>query len=524
MRRFFGWVGEIFRHLFPYVMGLALLCVWFASERTTGRYYLKDFFVLIVLLGVIFFADSLEVAYSLLRYKFIEQFGGVEAKILQEMHNNENLVYEAREWLVTVLIVAITLMGEFEKIYFPFISKEIGPTLKIPLIMTIQAKTLFSLLFTTLPVLWLAQGPAKRVARDCPQKMLAAGALVWALIKRVGWITDNLGLNKPTEWVTEQLKKSDSFKPEMNLRPSDSNYFLASVQRYGYSCHDLSVHILIEADGSCKVRQRVLYYAISHPPNAFVRWLYFDQAPVPDSFECLVLEAYEGKVIQEADPEARNNEVLNELDYLSSGGSKGRLGAGGRQFKKIKANLSCLPLGDEKQPNHEQYRIDTYGSIPSTIPAFAVLADFTSSWSPGAVKTQQGTRDEFDMAIAAPCYRFSLTIETPSKTGIGFSDIASEAFCSKDLHLGERDRLERSFQLDPDHPKTIHCEIPYPFPGIRYRVSWKTILAETQRSRPATRMPVFTGAVLGATLTYLVSSFAIKAVGGRRSERRPQQP
>src|SRR5271155_3707061 len=89
-------VGTSLRTAITIVPLVVLLSVWINTERMYGIQYIQNLFLLMVLLAIVFFADALEVAYSLLRYKLLDQFSGTTAWILGEMHKNEDLVYEAR--------------------------------------------------------------------------------------------------------------------------------------------------------------------------------------------------------------------------------------------------------------------------------------------------------------------------------------------------------------------------------------------------------------------------------------------
>jgi hypothetical protein len=481
------------RGLLLFLLIVGLLGAWFESSAHDHRHYIQNTFILVGILIIIFFADALEVAYSLLRYKLLEQFGGTEARILKEMHDNEDFVYEAREWLVTFLIVLITVMADFDEIYFPYIHREIGPTIHIHGLFTIQAKTLFSILFTTLPVLWLAQGPSKTIGREYPQKMLAAGMLVWELIKRVGQLTEVLGLNAPTRWMTRQVEKLDIFKArrpdgtldtgkdELDLKPSDNAYFVASVQRYGYCLHEIAMRISIDPDGSAHVTQRVVYYAISQPCNVFVRRLALDSRCRRSTFAVKKLKAYSGPVIQESDPRGKNDKILCELNTLGDPTIEKS------NFKEIPANLSVDLESDQDSPNGVQFRIDTHGSIPTEIKAYAILVELTASWNKSAFQTMAGKSDFFFMTFECPCYRYQLSIDATSQCRVHLADVTPEAFCANDPHWGERDRLQRSLSMDEKAPTSLHCEILYPFPGIKYKLSWK-LAGETSQepTRPFT--------------------------------------
>ena len=489
-------LGRSIQYLLPRVLGLVLIVVWITSERMAGKFYVQDFILLFVLLGIIFFADALEVAYSLLRYKQVLQFGETTARLLKEIHDREDLVYEAREWLVTILIVALTLMAEFDKIYFPFVRHEIGPNLEIPLIMNLKAKTLFSLLFTTLPVLWLAQGPSKKVARACPAKMLDAGALVWLLIKAIGWIINLLGFNGPTEVVAGQIKSLGNLSADLNLKPSDEAYYVSSVQRYGYALHDLRTDLEIHKNGSCTVTQRVLYYAISRPCDVFTRRLYLASAPVP-GFDIISLSAFSGPGIKEGNFGGLENPTLKALDAILDGGYQS-LETGCPAFSGLDANPTISEIPDPNRRHGLMYRIDTKGAIPvgpnpngGDSRAFAILAEFRSAWGPKAFDLTPGKKDHFSMKFECPCYRYKLTIKLDPDCGVTLGEFTPEAFCAYEPHWGERDRLLESIPSDlPSCDAAFHCALDYPFPSTEYRITWSNqpthnyVVPHAERRRP----------------------------------------
>ncbi len=473
MMRFVESLRVIVRWIIPTVLSVLLLTIWLATERWDGKPYIQHLLILFVLLGLIFFADGLEVAYSVLRYKDTEQFGGLEARLIREMHDNENLVYEAREWLVTVIIVVITIMAEYKEIHLPLSERELPSSLHIKYLLSIQTKTLFSLLFTTLPVLWFAQGLSKRIARDCPQKFIGAGALVWSLVKKVGWITDALGLDFPTEIATKVLKKSDAFSDDLALRPSDHAYYVASFQRYGYALHELETRISVDPLGACTVNVRVLYYGIDNPSNVFGRRLTFG-APPRAAGHCVVTpaEVYIGPAMQEADPGGQaKRALLGELDFICSRGARGS-----RQqhqlFTQVPSNVSMSDVPDTQAANLMHYRIDTHGAVPAGSEAFAVLVEFTSYWEAGAFNVNSLDKDFFYMAFECPCYRYRLSIDMDPSCPGRIAEVVPEALCAKDPHWGERNRLQRALVYDPAAPLGLACELYYPFPGIQYRFDW----------------------------------------------------
>jgi hypothetical protein len=318
-----------FRPVIPAALTILLLSVWLATVMEPGEgSFFVDALALLVFLAVIFFADALEVAYSLLRHKDIEQFGDTTGSILQQMHAKEDLIYEGREWLVTAMIVFITLIGEFQHVYIPTLQIvrwhvywhrfPVPDLLWVPVIhFAVHSTTLFSIFFTTLPVLWLAQGPSKKVARRFPQRMIEFGALLWYFgIRSVGWFTRNFGLDFPTDHVSLLWEKIANLQDDSSLRPSDHHYYLASVQRYGYALHDLQLRICVGQDGGCTINQRIVYYVIARPGNVFERRLNFEDSR-QISFQKITAKAFRVDVIGETGTPGRQDQVLAALDLIA---------------------------------------------------------------------------------------------------------------------------------------------------------------------------------------------------------------
>lgn len=503
------------------ILGALLLAIWVASmmqDPHEGSLFLHIFAVL-AWLAVIFFADALEVAYSLLRHKDIDQFGETTGSILKQMHDKEDAVYEGREWLVTAMIVFITVIVEFDQIYLPFPNPLKGDwhrVIPIPLYfrwIPIRTTTIFSIFFTTFPILWLAQGPSKKIARRFPQRMVDAGSLIWLFVIRpVGWLTDFLKLNKPTELGARLWERIAGLKDDGSLRPSDLHYFLVSVQRYGYAQHDIQMRVSVAGDGSATIEQRLVYYVIDRPCNIFERRLAFSKAE-PCAFEQVTAKAYRMDVIGEIGFPEETSKILETLDLIADKTKAGLPCI--TCLEEIPAVINVVPVADEKDPsvhpasdeknpdpmryrippavtaeapapghdpvsleggnemNLMHYRIDTRGTIPSNEKAFALLVEFKSTWGAGAFDMEERGSDFFYMYIDCPCKRYSLTVDTTADCLLRPGEVDAEAICGSDPHWGERDRLQRSLSLDADSPNGIHCDLPYPFPGTKYQLGWK---------------------------------------------------
>lgn len=510
------------------------------EEDAPGIRLIAHFLLVSCLLGIIFFADGIEIAYSLLRYKDEEQFGELTRRILKQMHEFEDSVYESRELLVTLLIVVITLTLEFDHVYLSPFAQDPIPDLPIPYFPTISAAKFFSLLFATLPVLWLAQGPAKSLGRQRPQKMLDTSVLVWFLVRLIGRFTDFFEFNYPSCMAALAIQKGldgDERKagrkerpkpdgkiqkgldgdermvgrkerpkpdgksagcpgldvPEPGAKPSDHAYYIASLQRYGYALHNISVHITINQKGSCRINERLLYYVIARPGSVFTRKMGLDQPST--GFTFVQAKAYSVPLIRDLATREKQKSVLNTLDSLARGPADAVPGT-----KVLGCNLSVSEIQDAPDfedkgiLNRRYYRVDTHGSIPSSVMAFAIYAEFTTEWCEKAFTVPpSGTAkggDYFYTAVDCPCYRYTLTVETAEDCDFRLSDLRAKAYCGTDPHWGEQDRLQSSLGFNPDYPHAVHSDLVCPFPATRYRFDWKYSLKNPTHVTPDVCAPV----------------------------------
>jgi hypothetical protein len=494
------------------VVGSILCATWITSmgQQMNAGSIILHFLAMSAWLAVIFFSDALEVSYSLLRHKDIDQFGETTGSILKQMHDNEDTVYEGREWLVTLMIVLITVIVDFDHIYVPFPHPLKGDWFHFVIVqlqdqyawLPIRTTTIFSILFTTFPVLWLAQGPSKKIARRFPQRMVDAGSLVWLFVVRpVGWITDFLRLNGPSALIAHSWERIAGLKVDANLRASDQHYYLTSIQRYGYALHDIQMRVTVGSSGEATIEERLVYYVITRPCNVFDRRLSFSRAK-PCTFEQVTAKAYWMEVIEEIGSPEDTQAILETLDSIAD---KTKTVPESLAKEEIKAAIHVIPISDEKDPNQMRYRtspleeestapapapgsasakapdemklvhyrIDTGGSIPTGDKAFALVVEFKATWSGGAFDMIPGGPDFFYMIIDCPCKRYRLTVDTTGDCELRPSGVGANATCGSDPHWGERDRLQRSFDMDPGSPNGIHCNLEYAFPGITYELSWK---------------------------------------------------
>jgi hypothetical protein len=543
-------------------MGVVLVAVWDGSfhaepDNAKSLSLPMRMIMIFVCLVIIFYADALEVAYSLLRHKEKEQFGVTGRKIMKQIHDKEKLVYEGREWLVTALIAVITICCEVDQVYTP-LRKVAKPNHWIwnwsqwTGIPTPIAHTLFIALFTSFVVLWFAQGPAKTIARMMPERMIDAGSLVWRIgIRTVGRITDWCLLDEPFALAC-RLWKYVLGDGQSSLKPSDRHYFLASVQRYGYAMDNIVIRITVNDDeGSCVVEERVVYYVLARPNNVFERRLGFPAAQQV-GFKEVAANAYAMKIIDETSPLDEIDEIMEDLDALAedknargdeirdkrriigakiditshvdkerdvsktapAGQDTSKSGTGG--VRNAIENENQKSVSNEGANTSEtdpaaiqaaggvhlvHYRIGTNGTIPipskiwealeipnglsvndrrklqdsrKPLQAFAIVAEFRACWGPGSFYPKDEVlADEFNMNFDCPCRRYRLTLDTAEKCTFRAAEVNAEAVCGYDPHWGERDRLQQSLGPDLNSRFGIHCDLGYPFPGTKYKLTWK---------------------------------------------------
>ena len=119
-----------------------------------------------------FFVAGLEIAYTDLRDKDPGQVSSNVRALLKDMQQHEEIVYVAREWLGVILIVIFAYISDFETIFIPWLGER-------------HWRLRFTLLFTTVPLTWLAQGPAKRLAARNSEQFLSFARPMWADLRRL---------------------------------------------------------------------------------------------------------------------------------------------------------------------------------------------------------------------------------------------------------------------------------------------------------------------------------------------------
>jgi hypothetical protein len=465
--------------LIPKILLIIILLVWFATVRAEHGWerFVLDLFLISFLLTVLFFAEALEIAYTFLSDKNPDQFGRVDGNVMKAMRARPDQVYEAREWLVIAIIVLVTLATEFDKIYFPFLGEI--PNLRIPVNgwnLTVKSTHVFSLLFTTLPIIWFAQGPAKRVGLAASQQMIVNTKWVWWLIQKVDVIVKSMGLNRPAEYIAAKLLKQ-GFTSKDNFSPSDQGFFLAALQRYGFALHDLSLTIQLHEHGACTVKQKFALYLVRYPRTTFFRQMRFpnSEALPPELFSAI---GYECKSVG-----ANYEDLCELLHQISLGNCPNNATISSQEMWTLDnqpldrdGKLTGNQFGaiSDKPPAGVRFGITADNPVPpSGVDAFAFWVEWCGKWKGHAFNVTSKQEDYFEMRFDYPCRSYELRILKEDGATVFFRDIKAEATLMNNPHEGEQLRLDNARIAPKSKTTLLHAKLMHPLPGANYKYSWK---------------------------------------------------
>jgi hypothetical protein len=463
----------------PKIVLLGIVLIWGATVKhdVSFDHFIVEFIFVALLLAVLFYAEALEIAYTFLSEKNADEFPESDRKTIDEMKTRPDLVYEAREWLVIAIVVIITLTTEFRTIYFPFVGAI--PNLTLPIVynnepLVISSARVFSILFTTVPIIWFAQGPAKTVGRLASQTTIRRSRFVWWTIKKVGAVVGFFGLSIPAEYMGNELLKR-SFGTTNNLIPSDQGFFFAALQRYGFALHDLCVTVRLRPDGSCTMTQKFALYLVRYPRSSFFRQMRFPAAKAlpPDTFSVKCFECKSA---------VQNYEDFCELLKQIAGGTqlqnvnvpKGEIWSHRSHPLDKDGNLTGKAFTEAPFPVGVRFGINMDRPLPPKgAGAFVFILDWSGKWEGEAFFTKHLQDDYFEMRFDYPCRSYELLVLRENDPNIHFKDVVAEATLMNNLHKGETDRLESAVKQEYENPDTLlHAFLLHPLPGTQYKLKW----------------------------------------------------
>jgi hypothetical protein len=424
-------------------------------------------FVLLPLFVLLALLVALQVAYTAVRDKQDDQFAYEAKTLLDEMRKNEDLVYGARDWAITMIVAVITLATEFHEPYIPGFRLHVPPPLE-PL------WELFAALLTAIPIIWFAQWPGEALAATNPIGVLMSLPMrsCWQIVKATSWIVRVMGLDIPERFIKMPLDqhlrsglRSNALPPPLNLRPSDESFFLAGLQRYGFALHEISVRITIQESGACVVEQKLVWYLLRFTGTYFTRRLYFESRivrsgpPHACGFLCpLVGDSYEP--------------VAQLLDGIWDSSPPPGL---------VEVDPPQWTATTKTEPNtagEVRLWIHTHSEFPRKQEAFAFRVLYQGDWDKNAFKVGHQESDSFEVTFEYPCRTYILEIIPDEGVDIRLVNLQAAVTIDSNLHRDEQQRLEEALFKDTDYADEIrqkggiYCRFLYPIAGAHYKYSW----------------------------------------------------
>jgi hypothetical protein len=420
---------------------LGMFTTWFDTvqlvHRKNGSQHMDStgaVLSMIFLLAAFFLLAGVEIAYTDLRDKDPSQLK-VVGPLLGDMQKQEDLLYESREWLGVILIVALVFLADFDAIQVPWLGER-------------QWRLAFSLLFTTFPLVWLAQAPAKYFARQNSETFLARAGFAWPVFKGVGSLIRVLRLRVVSDLVLSPFANVSSRR---NLPPSNAAFYVSSLKRYGYAMHDCLDRICISGDGSAKLTQDGLIYIVS-----------------PERQQLTRRHAFSSDIVGEATIEvlsvrdlAQPYERLGEIENQISGAMKCAPGLAAVDFKGEKLD----------SPTGKTIEFLLISRTANPRPDKALLVEYRTVVSCGAgafsVERAQTEHHELHCTFPHHTYRAHLSIDPDAPQSFG------NPRCKVTFQQNEHSSEGRRAKIEVERGgKALAFTIQHPLPGAVYRVEW----------------------------------------------------
>jgi len=268
-------------------IGILLIGIWFHNLHASWERAIVLISLLFALLFFCFILEGIEIAYTVLQARdeleleSTEDFAKSFAR-LKEIKPSPELFYDAREWWILAIIAALTVMSDFDHfaIYFPgvaFLGLPAWDFVPKDHLLTV-VKLAFSILFTTVITLWIAQSPAKVIARDNPVAFFQATSWLWAGIRPWGNFLNMLGIPSPSDGIIALVRTArPRLREEVDSRYAENQY-RESLQSHGYGLHEYGEDIEIFKDGSCSRKFQAIYLIQNGKLDNFVRTFSFDSS------------------------------------------------------------------------------------------------------------------------------------------------------------------------------------------------------------------------------------------------------
>lgn len=422
------------------------------NSQTLGDITAECLFALFLLFAF-FLIAGLEIAYTDLRDKDPDQLDTVVQPLVAEMQKQEDVVYESREWLGVLLIFAFTYISYFDAIFIPWVGRRGG-----------RWALLFNLLFTTFPLVLIAQGPAKYfAARNSEAFLRFTAKFTWPVFRIVGWIVRFLELRTLSRTVARLLMPIVIGKGyRRNLPPSRAAFYVSALKSYGYALHYLKETILIEADGTAVLKQTGLIHVVSGGRSSFTRSWEFDSPPDLKKVDIKVLRA-----CNLPQPGERVADLCSQIEPFLRGDPLPK------DYSIVDhSNFKTTATLDKDNPNKVVCEISSAIELPDgPLGSRAFLLEFEAQVTSNGrtFDMKEGGMESHFRLFAFPCRRYELEM---SMKGRQFGKPTVPVTFQNSPHLQEDKRATAALVPSGDGT-SLACRLDYPLPAAKYEVQWE---------------------------------------------------
>jgi hypothetical protein len=353
---------------------------------------------------------------------------------------------------VVVIIAFTSLTTAYPWVFVPGVGRVVAP----------GASFWFSLILTTLTVLWFAQVTPKRLAIMNSEVFLSQCRPIWALIRLVG----TLGLPTPTDLIVAFAHAHTQFRKRRLLLPGRAGHYWVQARLYGYALDRLTTTVILERDGGVTIRKRFqvvllhgphpgAYGAIdmpgqpSRPPHARVIGLYLADVPEqPLVLSCDLDAIFEERpsALEQVPPSRWRHEVVV-----------------GRQSTSTSSIVYC-EINGESLPD-SLHDPDASGGTPR----LAVLVyELEARYGPADVEPITSWSEDVEL----PCRL--LTVEVTTAVGLHSAVLARHV--SVTMAQSYLERAEEGAGLSRQAiANRGRVRISYPLVGATYSLLWTTV-------------------------------------------------
>jgi hypothetical protein len=462
------WPRQI-AYLGQLALGLMLTEIFVQNNiQEHGTFSIPIFALTGLCLGAYFVAEAFEISVTQLRAKESDRIPSSDAKFLLEIEANHHVFYEAREWLVIALVICLTLASDFKELH-------VGRSLSFP---RGFVTVVYSLLFTTVLVIWTAQSPGKTLALEDPVALLRFCRFLWKPLLVMGTIMKEAQLFRPAEPMMQLIGALPGLRGGPRLKPSQEAYYHTSIKRYGYALHYLQDEIFINRDGSGQFRQTGLFYVVCGQKTEFMRWFSFltDMAAnASDEPEVAVLTRT--FLVPDFD-ERLPLSLVQELDDIANGKPL-KADSGAIEIDFGLTNRAEWERNDDGTFNRK--RLNVVLESPLALPedlgrhqAVAISFDISLSIGPNFAMpdplTKQKTSSFNFRKLEVPCRSYRTIVHLVEVNDVQFGPVSGNAYLGKTLQPSEHERME----ICRGYPKPFSSiSVRYPMPGVEYKLTWE---------------------------------------------------